>query len=125
MNDLFNKKLSEFIEDLIFIYPGVDDFKIFKTTCAWASRLDKKAPQYFFNACVVVPYEQKVMSRDEDFFLCETYIEYNDYMNQYGQNLDIVEKLKHIWKTLDAANKEVIWKYMQVLVYLSKQCVKV
>ena len=124
MNDLFNKKLSEFIDDLVYIYPSVKDFQLFKTTCNWASKLDKNAPQYFFNVCVVEPYEAKVMSRDEDFFLCETYVEYNDYMNQYGHNLDIVEKLKRIWKTLDDGNKDVIWKYLQVLVYLSNQCTK-
>jgi hypothetical protein len=122
MHDLFNRKLAEFIADLLYIYPGVDDFKTFKTTFEWATALDKTAPHHFFNACVVKPFAEKVLCRDETFFLCESYVKYNDYMKKYGHNLDIVQKLKQIWKTLDEHNKDNIWKYMQVLVYLANKC---
>jgi hypothetical protein len=124
MHDLFNRKLEEFIDDLIFIYPNAVDFKKFKTTLEWTTAIDKKAPHYFFDVCVVEPYQDKVLQRDETFFLCESYVKYNDYMQLYGQDLDIFQKIKQVWKKLDAHNKENIWKYMQVLVYLANACKK-
>jgi hypothetical protein len=118
MHDLFNKKLAEFIDDLIYIYPTIDDFKVFRTTSFAASILDIKGPQVYFQLYVVEPYETKIMARDEQFFMRQTY---DDDTNQ---NLDIVAKLKNVWGTMLAQNKEIIWKYLQVLVYLSKQCTR-
>ena len=116
MHDLFNKKLAEFVDDLIFIYPSIDDFKVFRTASYAASILDITGPQVYFQLYVVEPYEVKIMARDEHFFMRQT------YDDETNQNLDIVAKLKNVWGTMSCQNKDIIWKYLQVLVYLSKQC---
>ena len=113
--DLFNKKLAEFIDDLIYIYPNINDFKVFRTTSYAASIIDVKAPQAYFHAYVVEPFEAKIMGRDEQFFMRQ------NYDDETSENLDIIAKLKHVWGKMSEPNKDTIWKYLQVLVYLSKQ----
>lgn len=115
MYELFNKKLAEFIDDLIYIYPNINDFKIFRTTSYAASIIDVKAPQVYFQAYVVEPFEAKIMGRDEQFFMRQ------NYDDETSENLDIIAKLKHVWGKMSEPNKDTIWKYLQVLVYLSKQ----
>jgi len=122
MYDLFNRKLVEFANDLVYIFPTVGDFQIFQTACDWSMRIDKKAPQSFFDTCVVQPFKAKILCKDESFFLDESYSQYSDYMQYYGSDMNLILKLKVIWKTLDLDNKEVIWKYMQVLTMISEKC---
>ena len=120
--DVFNNKLVEFAKDLCYIFPSVNDFHIFLTACEWSICIDKKSPQSFFHSLVVHPFKDKILKKDESFFLCESYEEYSDYMKHYGHDLNLVQKLKKIWQTLDEGNKNIIWKYMQVLMCLSLKC---
>jgi len=120
--DIFNKKLLEFAKDLVYIFPTVRDFQIFKTACEWSICIDPSSPQSFFNSLIVVPFKEKILIKDESFFLDESYEDFSDYMNHYGHDLNLVNKLKKIWVTLDDENKEIIWKYMQVLLCISLKC---
>jgi hypothetical protein len=120
--ELFNKKLVEFVEDIIYICPEVNDFRVFKMTCDWAVNLDVKFAQNMFDVCVAKPYASQILSKDENFFLKESYDEYNDYIKKYNHDLNLIQKLKSIWKDLDDVNKENIWKYMQVLLILNNRC---
>lgn len=120
--DLFNMKIMEFADDLIYICPEVSDFRIFKTACEWAIGMDKKNAYNIFKMCIGQPYEQQILTRDEKFFLQESYDEYQPYIQMYGQDLNITNKLKKIWSTLDQVNKDNIWKYFQLLLVLSKKC---
>lgn len=122
--ELFNRKIVEFIENLIYIFPEVNDFKVFKTACDWAIGMDVTSAQQIFNICVGQPYEVQIMEKDEKFFLKENYDEYNDYIKLYGNDMNLVEKLKNIWSIIDESNKEVIWQYMQVLIFLNKRCLQ-
>lgn len=121
--ELFNKKLLELVEDLIYICPEVNDFRVFKDTCIWATRLKKEFAQSLFHICVYEPYREKVLKKDESFFLEESYNEYNRYIAEYNNDLNLVQKLKSIWKDLDLANKDIIWKYLQVLIALNNKCI--
>lgn len=120
--EMFNKKLLEFAKDLVYIFPTVSSFYTFKTACEWSICIDKSSPQSFFNTLVVEPFKDKILVKDESFFLYESYEEYSEYMNHYGHDLNLVNKLKQIWQTLDDENKEIIWKYMQVLLCISLKC---
>lgn len=121
-HELFNKKLLEFVDDLIYICPEVPDFRVFKDTCTWAIKLSKNFAQGLFNTCIAECYENQVLKKDESFFLEETYTEYNQYLEMYNNDLNLAQKLKSIWKDLDSDNKEVIWKYLHVLVLLNRRC---
>jgi hypothetical protein len=120
---LFNKKLLEFVEDLIFICPEVNDFRVFKDTCIWAIRIKKEFAQSLFHACVYEPYAGKVMNKDESFFIQENFNEYDQYIAMYSNDLNLVQKLKNIWSDLDDINKDAIWSYLRVLSVLNKKCI--
>lgn len=119
---IFNNKLAEFAADLVYIYPDVNDFKIFQTACNWTIQLDKYAPQALFNYHVIKPFGDMILKKDESFFLIETYESYNAYFEHYGNDFNIIDKLKKIWMNLDESNKDTIWKYMQVLTIISNRC---
>jgi hypothetical protein len=121
--DIFNKKLIEFINDLIYICPEVDDFKSFKIATHMSACTAPKLPQKMFNECVVQPYSNKIVERDENFFLTESYSNFDDYFKEFGYTIDIVGSLKSIWKTLDDENKKTIWKYLQILMQISNKCI--
>lgn len=120
--DLFNRKLEEFAQDLVYIFPTVTDFRVFLDTCKWSILIDTAAPQALFEHLVVGPFGEKILHRDESFFLDQSYEGYNDYIAHYGHDLNLITKLKKIWLTLDEENKTMIWKYMQVLLVLSQKC---
>jgi hypothetical protein len=120
--ELFNKKLLEFVEDLIFIFPEENDFRVFKNTCQWAIRIKMEFAQSLFHSCVYEPYGDKVINKDESFFIQESFQEYDQYLSQYNNDLNLVQKIKNIWKDLDDLNKDAIWQYLRVLVVLNKKC---
>ena len=114
---LLNLKLQEFVDDLLASYPGVTDIRVMKTMLNLTVAMDIKLPQDMFNRCVVIPYEQQILAKDECFFLEEA------YDPQYA-DINIIEKLKGIWKTLPAEDKEIVWKYFQVLLVLNRRCLR-
>ena len=117
--DLFNRKLAEFMDDLIIACPDVErQFTVFKDVLGWAIAMDKRYPCGIFESTVMVPYGDQIKKRDENFFLQKAYTEYNDMYKQYYNDLNIVEKLKNVWSTLDDHNKETVWTYMEVLMQL-------
>ena len=118
---VFNKTLTEFIEDLIYICPDIPDLRVFHSTARLCNNIDEKFSIVLFQSCVTVPYKDLIFAKDEQFFLSESYTEYQPYMLEYGTDLDIVAKLKSIWKELDAENKEKVWKYLQALIILNRK----
>ena len=120
--DLFNRKLYEFMDDLIYICPDVErQFTVFKDVLGWAIAADKSYPSGIFESTVTVPYGDQIKQRDEKFFLKEAYNEYNDMYKSYYTDLNIVEKLKNVWTTLNDHNKKTVWQYFDVLVELSNR----
>lgn len=119
---IFNNKLIEFAKDLVYIYPDVNDFNIFLTASTWTIQLDKYAPQALFNYHVIKPFGDMILKKDESFFLVEKYENASAFFEHYGNDFNIIEKLKKIWINLDEENKETIWKYMQVLTIISNKC---
>lgn len=120
--NLFNKKLLEFANDLVSIFPSMYDFQIFQIAVEWSIKIDIHAPLSFFNYHIKDRFHQKILNKDESFFLCESFEDCNKYIDHYGHDLNLIEKLKNIWQTLDEDNKSIIWRYMQVLLIVSEKC---
>ena len=112
---MFNKKLLEFISDLILVCPDINPLKVFKMSVNMATITDKKLPESAFYETVVIPYGKKVVDKDEAFFLSESY----DAVK--NSDLNLIEQLKGTWRTLDACNKITVWNYLQVLLVLSNK----
>ena len=112
--ETFNRTLLEFIDDLIVTFPELGDFEGFKKITNACVMIDPQTPYKIFHKSVTVPYADYILHKNEFFFLNETY--------RVRSDPSIVDRLKLVWKTLDAANKEIIWNYMRVLVALDKKC---
>lgn len=112
---IFVTQLQNFIDDLILLYPADNDFKVFKNGVALLNRTNPRKIVNLFKE-YVDKYENRIISRDESFFL------QNDY-NEIEKTENILEsmnKLKNYWKDLNDSNKEKVWKYFELLIKLSK-----
>ena len=112
---LFNAKLLEFMQDLIDTYKHDGDFVVCKNLTEISISYDYTMPQQIFHMYVVDKYEEQIVTGNEDFFLQETY-------DPSVTDIQVVNKLKQMWQTLDPNNKKIVWQYMQVLVVLDRKC---
>ena len=119
--DLFNEKAIEFLKDLIESFPELGtDFQRVKTGLIALSSVNPKSPQQIFHNYVLSKYKDAIMNKDEAVFLHET--NFDIYSTRKEHWLEFIDHIKGIWQTLDANNKETIWKYFRVLVVLSDKC---
>ena len=112
---IFITQLLNFIDDLILLYPSDNDFKLFKNGINLLNRTNPRKIVNLFRE-YVDKYEQRIMSRDETFFLQNDY----DEIQKTENILESMNKLKNYWKDLNDSNKEKVWKYFEVLIKLSK-----
>lgn len=118
--NIFNDKVSEFFTDLSKAFPDVKEFSSFKTGLNLMKNLDVKKPQQIFDKYISTPYRDYFLKRNEDFFLTNQYDIWSEHVD-YWQNF--ITKLRYIWKSLKDDNKDVIWKYFQVLVALNDKII--
>ena len=79
---------------------------------------NKKVVDMFVLYCY--KFRDEVMNRNDDFFLNRDFISEDlgkDSNNSGGT--EIMNNLKRHWTELDTAEKDAIWKYLQVLMTLS------
>jgi hypothetical protein len=117
--ECFNNKLEEFLQDLSSSFPDVKDFKLVKNGLQLAKTIDVKMPQRVFDENVANRFEERIIKKDEQFFLTENYA---DILEDNNVDLDVVSKIKDIWSSLDDCDKDTIWKYLHVLVILNRKC---
>lgn len=121
--EAFNTKLIELVNDLMGTFPEIKtDLMSIKHGINMVKNIDPKVPQGFFNDHVAIKYEPQLISRDEQFFLDHDYSQEVTRL-VHGFDLDIIGKLKYIWRDLNTDNKDAIWKYIHVLLALNRKCV--
>lgn len=120
MHALFNQKLLDFADDLQAVKANlganVPEIDAFRPAVAMASSFDPQKPQQLFNEHVGSKYDKQIAQKDEQFFLTERYQDMGE--------MNLVELLKRLWKTLSPQNKHAIWQHLQVLVVLNKKCLQ-
>lgn len=119
--NLFNQKADEFCKDLVATFPDVKEFKQLKSGLLLLKNVDERKPREFFNNYVGVNFKQQILSKDESFFLTEVQNHVQAGLEN-SQWQTVIDLLRHLWSTLDAENKESIWKYFQVLVAINDKC---
>jgi hypothetical protein len=117
--ECFNTKLTEFISDLTTSFPNVKDLKPLKSGLSLAVTMDLKLPQRVFSQHLNETLENMILNKEETFLLES---DYKQIVDTHGIDVDIINTIKNIWKTLGDSDKEAIWKYLQVLVLLNKKC---
>lgn len=112
---LFNRKMQDFIDDLKCVCTNVTEIALLQTAFNLGVAVSPQYACQIYHEKVVLPYGELIKLRDEEFFLSHNY---NDVASD---NFDIVDKLKHVWKSLSDDNKDAIWKHLQVLMVLSNR----
>lgn len=119
--DLFNAKAEEFIKELATSFPEVKQFGSFRSGFNFIKNMDVKKPLDIFNSYVYAntTYRDHILKRNEEFFLTTDL----DITSSKEYWFEFIDQIRKLWKTLDDANKDVVWKYFHVLVALNEKCV--
>ena len=115
---MFNNKFEEFIKDLILLYPGDQDFTAAKYSFNMLKIADEYKPHILFRE-YGTRYEKYVFDKNEEFFLNHDYTD--ELKNAPNFTDDIIYKLKSYWKDMNNDNREIIWKYLEVLYKLNSK----
>lgn len=116
--DQFNDTFLELIEDLMRVFPSDSDFRMYKLAIQGASIATPYIIQKVFHERVTEVYGEKILQRDEDFFIQNNYSEMKDEFSQAEQ---LIQKLKNCWKNLTVDQRDIVWKYMRILVMLDRK----
>lgn len=120
---LFNQKAEEFCKDLASTFPEVNEFKQLKSAMLLLKNLDEKKPREIFHKFMTQQFKDCIMSRDENFFMNDVHIHVVQVDGiDTSQWENIVNLLRSLWIGLSDDNKDVIWKYFQVLITVSDKC---
>lgn len=114
----FNDTLVELVDDLIRVFPQDSDFRMYKLALQGAMIADNDMVHSIFRERVCKIYGERIIARDEQFFVNNNYAEMKQEFSQADQ---LITKLKNCWSSLNEQQREVIWKYLRVLVLLDRR----
>lgn len=115
----FNTTFLELLDDLIRTFPNDGEFPLYALGAKTALMADRSLLRTKFREHIGTIFGDKILAKDDGFFLNQ------DYTNLTGgvdNATAIVEKLKGYWGQLDTSNRDVIWKYLRILVMLDRKC---
>jgi len=115
----FNTTFSEFIDDIIQLFPNDSELKMYKSAISAAIRFNDKLAIEVFNESIVKNYGEQLLAKDESFFLSH---DYSDVVVNKDYNA-IIDKIKNCWTSMSVENKNIVWKYFRVLILLSQKIV--
>ena len=113
----FNSIFNELIDDLIRLYPDDTDFYMYKTALSAVHMIDSQKVCRGFRNHVALAYGDMIQMKNDAFFTAHT-------MTLKIDNESVIHfmsKLHDLWCDIQTSDKEVIWKYLRVLVILSKK----
>jgi hypothetical protein len=111
--DTLFTQFSDFIKQLQNMYPEDTDFPIFLSTLQLLKSANPMLVVNFVKTDIIDPYGSKIISKDESFFLN------NDYTKHGEVDLNIVEKLKTYIQNMSPNSKDIVWKYIELLMKLT------
>jgi len=113
--DAFFTQFISFLGELKEMYPNDPDFPGFVTALTLIRNTNPMLAVNFIKTEVVDPYQEKILARDESFFLEQDFTEKNADMN-------VIFKLKDYVREMTPTSKDVVWQYIELLM---KICLKV
>lgn len=116
--DKFNQTFREFGDDILKVFPEDNEFRMYNLAIATAMLVNPEIVFNIFYDRVILPFGDRVLSKDESFFLNH---DYDDVRGEHEEASAIIDKVKSYWKVMGDADREVVWKYFKVLVLLGKK----
>lgn len=117
----FNTQLDRLLENLINYFPGNDNFKNFQTIFSLLKTTNPRKIMSLFKTYVTDKYNTQILEKNEEFFMENKFEEEKSNIKNDNYADDLIKQLKEHWSMIDEKNKEIIWKYFQVLVVLSEK----
>ena len=111
--DTFFNQFTDFLKQLENMYPDDTDFPVFITTLDLLKSTNPMLVVKFVKENIVDLYKDKILNKDESFFLDQDYTQHGDV------DLNIVHKLKKYVKDMSPNSKDVVWKYIELIMKLS------
>jgi hypothetical protein len=110
----FFDQFMSFASELCEMYPDDADFSMFATTLT-LMKMTNPALVVTYVRDNVLQFEDKIMKKDESFFLDYDFAEYaNDI------DMNIFQKLRQYITSMTPASKTSVWTYIQNIVRLVK-----
>lgn len=123
---VFNKQAEDFFKNIIDGFPSTPEFEIVKKEFrslkggfSMLKTISEKQPQLIFKEYIVKEYRDKILNKDESFFLDK---KYDITSKQKDYWIEFIANIKKIWITMDDRSKENMWNFFTLLVYLSDKC---
>jgi hypothetical protein len=111
----FNETFFNFLDDCIYALDGDAELEFYKLTLHGVVKHNKRCICDFFHEHVTTPYEEYIVNKDEHFFL------HKNLNADSGNVNDIIRKIRNNWYLLSEENKDVVWKYLKVMILLDKK----
>ena len=96
------------------MYPEDADFSMFSSTLS-LMKMTNPSLVIKYVADNVLQYEDKIMAKDESFFMQNEFSEY-----QSDIDMNVFSKLKQYVESMPPVSKEHVWTYIQNIVRLAK-----
>ena len=109
----FNNQLLNLMNELHKLYPNDHDIATKKTALEFIKKTNPRLLANGFKK-YVYPYKQKIISKDEDFFLKNSYDKEVDTTR--ADYVKTIMNLKNYWSEISDKNRDVIWLYFQVMI---------
>lgn len=126
----FNAQLEKTLDYLVTQFPNFGDAKIFREKFGIIKVANpKKILEIFVR--FVYPYKQKILDKNEDFFLSDKLrdeVITNKDVQQVGNiNYELLLSrainLKNIWYKMSDTQRNTMWKSFEILITLCEKCV--
>lgn len=111
--DTLFTQFTDFLKQLENMFPEDTDFPVFLTTLQLLKSTNPMLVVNFIKTDIINPYGSKIISKDESFFLD------NDFNSHQDVDLNIVNKLKTYIQNMSPNSKDIVWKYIEILMKLT------
>ena len=114
LTQAFFDQFMSFSTELCEMYPDDADFSMFSSTLK-LMKMTNPALVIKYVRDNVIQFEDKIMKKDESFFLDYDFAEYAEAVD-----MNIFQKLRQYVSSMSPASKNSVWVYIQNIVRLAK-----
>jgi hypothetical protein len=114
LTQAFFDQFTSFSTELCEMYPDDADFSMFATTLK-LMKMTNPALVIKYVRDNVLQFEDKIMKKDESFFLEYNFAEYAEAVD-----MNIFQKLRQYIANMTPSSKNSVWVYIQNIVRLAK-----
>ena len=110
----FTTQLELFSKEICNLYPNDSDLNLGHSLIIVFKKTNPRKLLEIYNT-YVIDFRQYIDNKDESFFLNHDLKDIAEKNKNNEMTFSLVVKLKEYWSELSDNNKEITWKYFQVL----------